>query len=117
MNEEKTTTPGPEHLSPNVAAALCYFLWMVGGIVFYLTSKNEYVRFHAMQSLLFSAAIAVIYVFLMVFGFMLWFLLGIVSILIYTAVFAVWLLLMIKAYQGEKFKLPYLGQMAEKLIK
>jgi len=53
---------------------------------------------------------------LQIFGFFLWFLLAIVLYLAYAAVFALWILLMIKAYQGEKFKLPIIGQLAEKLV-
>jgi uncharacterized membrane protein len=90
---------------------------LAGGIIFFTTSKDPYVRFHAMQSILFNAAIAVIYTAMMIIGFMLWFLLGPILYLLWAAAFGIWIILMIKAYQGEKFKLPYIGQLAEKLCK
>ena len=117
MNEEKIEPTGRHELDPKVMAVLAYFLWLVGGIVFYAQSKNAFVRFHAMQSILFTAFAAVIYVFFMTFGFLLWILLAPVSILTWMLIFGVWIVLMLKAYQGEKFKLPIIGQMAERFIK
>ena len=115
--QEQLNEPIKENLDPKVSATLAYFLWLIGGIVFFVISKNPYVRFHAMQSILFNASVAVIYIFFMIFGFMFWILLGPLSYLLWMAGFAVWIILMIKAYQGEKFKLPIIGKYAEKLAK
>lgn len=104
-------------LDPKVIALLAYLLWIVGGIVFFATSKDSYVRYHAMQSILFNIVIFILYIFLMVFGFAFWFLLPIVAIIIWTLIFATWIVLMVKAYQGLRFKLPVIGQMAEKFSK
>lgn len=103
-------------LDPKVLSVLAYFLWLVGGIVLFATSKNPFVRFHAMQSILFSIVVAILEVLLIIFGFLFWFLLGVILYLVWAAVFAVWILLMIKAYQGERFKLPIIGQLASKLV-
>lgn len=103
-------------IDPKVLAVLSYFLWLIGGIVLFAVSKNQFVRFHAMQSIIFNIVVALLAAVLQIFGFLLWFLLGVVLWLAYMAIFAVWILLMIKAYQGEKFKLPIIGQLAEKLV-
>ena len=103
-------------LDPKVLAVLAYFLWLVGGILFFATSKDSYVRFHAMQSILFNAVVAALYIFLTIFGFIFWFLTGVIAILLWAAIFAIWIVLMVKAYQGERFKLPIIGKLAEKLV-
>jgi uncharacterized membrane protein len=109
-------------IEPNLAAALSYVLSIITGIIFFVIEKeNKYVRFHAMQAILFGAAWIV-----------LWIVLGIVSLgLIFVPVigwiinaviylglglggFILWLFLMYKAYQGERFKLPIIGDIAEK---
>lgn len=111
-------TSGPDAsstgLDTNLAAALSYALGFVTGIVFLLVEKNSrFVRFHAMQSTLVFLAACVVWVVLSVlglFGAMLkMFILIPVSI-------AVWLILMYKAFQGEKFKLPYFGDLAESKV-
>ena len=101
-------------LEENVACALCYVLTWFTGLIFYLVEKeNKNVRFHAMQSLLLFIGVFIIY---FVFSWMLffipfmWMLLSLFGLL----VFILWIVLIIKAYQGEKFKLPIIGDMAEK---
>lgn len=109
-------------LDPNLAALLSYLLGIVGGLVFFLVEKkNTYVRFHAMQSVLLFAAFVVGWVVLIVLGIVLSYLpcLGsIVSSLLGLALWlgyvVLWIVMMIKAYQGEKYKLPVIGDMAEK---
>lgn len=97
-------------MAPNVAAALSYLALFVTGIIFLLIEKeNDFVRFHAMQSVAFSVAL---------FGITL--VLGITIIgaflipLVQLAGFVVWIVLMWKAYNNEKFMLPVIGQFAEK---
>ena len=114
-DEIKPEDLNPSGLDPKVLAVLSYFLWLVGGIVLFAVSKNAYVRFHAMQSILFGISVAAIEVILIIFGFFLWFLLAVILWLVWAVIFATWIILMIKAYQGEKFKLPIIGQLAEKL--
>lgn len=101
-------------LEENLACALCYVFAWVTGLIFYLVEKeNKNVRFHAMQSLLLFIGVFIIY---FVFSWMLffipfmWMLLSLFGLL----VFILWIVLIIKAYQGEKFKLPIIGDMAEK---
>ena len=94
----------------NVAAALSYFLGFVTGAIFLVIEKrNRFVRFHAMQSTIFFAIAVLAQILLRIIpavGFLLW----LFVILPVSAV--VWLLMMYKAYQGEEFKLPLIGQWA-----
>lgn len=94
----------------NVAAALSYLVGFVTGIIFLLVEKeNKFVRFHALQSTLFFVAVVLIDVLLQVIP-LLGFLIVVFIIIPVSAV--VWLLMMYKAYQGEEFKLPLVGQWA-----
>jgi uncharacterized membrane protein len=106
LHTEKTSTG----FDANVAAALTYLVGFVTGIIFLLVEKeNKFVRFHAMQSTLLFIGIILVDVVLNMIPF-LGFLVVIVIVIPLSA--ALWLLLMYKAYQGEEFKLPLVGQMA-----
>ena len=94
----------------NVAAALSYLVGFVTGLIFLLVEKdNKFVRFHAMQSTLVFAGIVAIDILLQIVP-----ILGaLVVVFVVIPLSAIlWLLLMFKAYQGEEFKLPLVGQMA-----
>ena len=97
-------------MQPNLAALLSYLLGFVSGIVFFIIEKeNKFVRFHAMQSIItfgFLFVLGVILPFIPILGWMLIPLLWIFNIVI-------WIILMIKAYQGEEFKLPVAGEIAK----
>lgn len=100
-------------IQANVAALLSYLLGVITGVIFYLIEKeNKFVRFHAIQSSITFGALLVLGIvlgFLPVIGVMFMPILGIAEIIL-------WIFLMIKAYQGEKFKLPVVGDMAEKYV-
>ena len=96
----------------NVAAALCYSLGWVTGLLFFATEpQNRFVRFHAMQSMLVFGAACMLLVLCLSIPFLGW----ILSIFVFYGSAVVWLLLMFKAYQGERFKLPVAGDMAERI--
>jgi uncharacterized membrane protein len=112
-------------LDPNLAGMLCYLFGWVSGLIFFLIEKdNKFVRFHAMQSILLNVALIALYVvsgiltamlfFVPVLGKMLISLIGIIMMIVPLAFLGLAILLMVKAYQGEKFKLPIIGDMAEK---
>lgn len=107
-------------LDENVAGALCYVLGFVSGIVFLLMEKDsKFVKFHAIQSIAISLLFVVFdrIVVALLYGLfswsMIWFVAGLSS-LIYLAGLIIWLVLIVKAFQGEKFKLPVIGDIAEK---
>ena len=118
------------NLDENVASLLCYVLTWLTGIIFYLVEKeNKTVRFHALQSILTFIPLTVLGWILGWIGrpsvgwgygytgysynpgipALVW-----VSYGIWALTAILWLILIIKAYQGEKFKLPIVGDIAEK---
>jgi uncharacterized membrane protein len=106
LHTEKTSTG----LAANLAAALSYLVGFVTGIIFLLVEKeNKFVRFHAMQSTLLFLGIVAIDILLQIVPI----LGGLVVFVVVVPLSAIlWLVLMFKAYQGEEFKLPLVGQMA-----
>jgi len=112
MTNSKTQGTG---LPKNSAAALSYVVLWLSGLFFLLMEKDPFVRFHALQSVV---AFAILTVLMGSFGVMASIplvgpILLIFKPIISLAGFAIWLVLIIKAYQGEKFKLPYIGDWAE----
>jgi len=104
------------NIEENIASMLCYLGGWITGLIFFLIEKeNKTVRFHALQSLITFIGVFVVYIFL---SFISWFVpfLWIFNVLFGLLVFILWILLMIKAYQGEYFKLPIIGDIAEKNI-
>ncbi len=98
-------------MQPNIAALLSYVLGIITGIIFYLIEKeNKFVRFHAMQSIVVFGFLFVLGIVLSVIPVIGWALLPV----LWVVDLIVWVLLMIKAYQGEYFKLPIAGDIAEK---
>ncbi|WP_201367443.1 DUF4870 domain-containing protein, partial [Dictyobacter formicarum] len=84
---------------------------------FIMEKKNRLVRFHAMQSILFTGAWTVINVILNVASANIGgagVALGCVSALVGLAFFVVWIICLVNAFQGKYFKLPYIGDYAEK---
>ena len=97
-------------LNKNMAGALAYVLGPVTGIIFLVIEKDPYVRFHAMQSI-------VVFIGLFVLQFILGltiFLLPLVP-LVGIVSFVLWLLLIYKAWQGQKWEVPLLGKFAKQL--
>ncbi|MBP8591363.1 DUF4870 domain-containing protein [Candidatus Shapirobacteria bacterium] len=97
----------------NSKAALTYLLGLITGIYFYVTEKeNAFIRFHARQSIIFSVVATV--------GGVILGIIPVINLLIYPlwglACFALWLLLMVKAYQGEEYKIPWLTDFVEEKI-
>lgn len=110
----KSVTSGTTSENQNLLAALTYLLWFVTGIIFLVIEKeNSYIRFHAMQSLAVFAPLTVLLLFLSMFSFVGVFL----NFLIFVLSVFVWVLLMYKAFNGERYKLPYIGEWAEKQLK
>ncbi len=98
-------------MAPNVAALLSYLLGWVTGLIFFLIEKeNKFVRFHAFQSIVTFGGLTVLTIVLMFIPVIGWALIPVV----YIAELVLWILLMVKSYQGDKLKLPIAGDMAEK---
>jgi uncharacterized membrane protein len=98
-------------LDENVAGLLCYVLGWLTGLVFLLLEKDsEFVKFHAMQSLVVFLGITVLSIalgFIPYIGWVISSIIGLIGLIL-------WIVLMIKAYQGERWKVPVAGDFAEK---
>lgn len=106
MKEQNEVTT---ELDKTTLAALSYVLFFITGFFFYLLYKDKFVRFHAKQSVL-------------VFGslFILFFLFGALGLsditqLLSILIFILWLVLIYKAWLGQEWKVPVLGDMAQNL--
>ena len=135
-NPQPATPSTGSGLDPKIAAALSY-IWIVGLIFFFIEKENRFVRFHAVQSIIFGIASMVIIGVLAVLAVILTFVFSIggavvgggLGALIHLIVWLIWLIFWllwlafliglifaaVKAYQGQKFKLPIIGNMAEKI--
>ena len=100
-------------LTENVAGLLCYVLGWISGLVFILIEpENKFVRFHAMQSIIVFGALTIAHGVLDWIPFIGAFFAGIVLLL----GFILWIVLMIKAHQGKRYKLFRAGDLAEKWV-
>jgi len=110
-------------LDPKLAGLLCYILGIITGLIFFLIEKsNPVVRFHAAQSIVFSGAVIVLWIVLAILGVIIttvsWTLgnlYGLLTLILWLGLFVVWIVLLIKGYSGEKWKLPVLGDLAERM--
>jgi uncharacterized membrane protein len=112
-------------LPENLASLLSYVLGWLTGLIFLLIDKRPFVRFHAAQSVVVFLGFYILRAVLgVIFGFGWWYggfgfsslgalLLDLISLL----GLALWIVLMIKAYQGVRFKLPVAGDIAESLAR
>jgi uncharacterized membrane protein len=120
-NFSTVSTTGVE---PNIAAALSYVLGLITGIIFFVLEKdNRYVRFHAAQSIAASAIVILLWIGVSVVSGGLAFIpvLGTIAILVLTlglsiGTFILWVLLLVKAYQGEEWELPVAGGFARRMV-
>ena len=116
------TPPQPTStgLDQNIAGLLSYVLGPLTGLVFFLLEKeNRFVRFHAMQSIVVGVAsfafwivfsiLSTILAFVPVLG---WILSAVVGMVAGLGFFVLWIVLMVKAFQGEEWEVPVLGMYA-----
>ncbi len=117
--DKKKTSMG---IDENVAGLLCYLFGLISGLIFYFGEKEDkLVRFNALQSIALSITVIAVAIVLRIlnaiFGLIgAWFLVTLLSIVVWVGVLAVWIYLMVKAYQGEKIVLPVIGDICEKQI-
>ncbi|HOK48338.1 MAG TPA: DUF4870 domain-containing protein [Bryobacteraceae bacterium] len=123
QEQQYAAAPAPQAggLSENVAGLLCYVAGFITGIVFLSMAphnQSKFVRFHAWQFIFFSGAWIGLWIVNTILGMILpWALMIIVSLLslvVWLGGMVVWILLMVKASQGQKWQLPVIGPMAEK---
>ncbi len=112
-----------EGLAENVAGLLCYVLGWLTGIIFLLIDKRPFVKFHAAQSIVVFGGLTVIRIALLFLhgvvggGFISWGFVGLISLLVGLVTLVLWILLMVKAYQHEMFRLPVAAGIADGFVK
>jgi uncharacterized membrane protein len=121
----QATQSAQSGMSENVAAFLCYLVGWVTGIIFFLIDKRPFVRFHAAQSIvvfgglhLISIVVGIIFGAGMMVrggGFVGFGMGAALYSLLNLVAFVLWILLMVKAYQHEKFEVPIAAGIAKGL--
>jgi uncharacterized membrane protein len=110
-----------EGLQENVAGLLCYVLGFITGIIFLLIDKRPFVKFHAAQSIVVFGGLFILRLGLGFMGGMMggglvgWGVLGMIGLVISLITLVLWILLMVKAYQHEMFKVPIAAPIAENI--
>lgn len=112
---DKKTSLG---LSENIEGALCYSFGFITGLIFlFLEDDNQFVKFHAIQSTIVFLPLSIIYIaiiFLPMFGMIMNMMYWPVVVPIFSFIIIIfWLFMMYKAFIGERYKLPLVGDFAE----
>lgn len=108
-NQPQPTSTG---LSDNAAGALAY-VTIIPAIIFLIVepyNKNSYVRFHSWQSIFLGIAAIAIDIVLTIIPIVGWILIPFVGL----GFLVLWIILLLKALKGQRFKLPFIGDLAEK---
>jgi uncharacterized membrane protein len=112
-------------LSDNAASGLAYITF-IPAIIFLVTApynQKSLIRFHSWQSIFLAIAWVAIWIVLAIFGTILSFaglylfmglLFGLIHLLLWLGFLIVWVLCLVKAFNGERFKLPFIGDLAAK---
>ncbi|MCO6510735.1 MAG: DUF4870 domain-containing protein [Aridibacter famidurans] len=115
-------------LDGNITALIGYIIGIVALILIFIEKDNKFVRFHAFQSVLYTVGFIVVYIAAMILITIITVvlgamsdILGLIGSLLYLLLFVVWLAWLIglimaavKSYGGNMWKLPIVGNMAEK---
>jgi len=104
--ETETFTKTGLKENDNIMAALAYLLGFVSGIIIYLIEKDKpdksrFVMFHAVQAIILGVV---------------WFIIAFVPIIGQLVILITWVIMLYKAYSGEEYHLPVIGDYAEKYI-
>ncbi|EMA45406.1 DUF4870 domain-containing protein [Halococcus saccharolyticus] len=129
-----TTGETESGLDENVAGALSYLFGLVSGLIFYLIEQdNPFVRFHAAQSMVLSGLLFVVYVALSIVGTVvssvlftststffvgsiISLVIGLIWLVLTLGTFALWVYLMVRAYQGKTQRVPIAAGIADNLV-
>ena len=111
-------------MSENVAGLLCYLAGWITGLIFFFIDKRPFVRFHAAQSIVVFGGLHIItHVLGLIIGVSFftggWGSFGAGFLVLHALnllTFVLWILLMVKAHQGERFKIPIASEVAEGFV-
>ena len=109
-------------LAPNVASLLCYICMPITAIIFLIIEKeNKDVQFHAWQGTVFGVGYIILIIALQILAAILGAIanfLGVIIGLLIPVVgiicLVLWIICLVKSYQGERWKIPYIGDFAAK---
>ncbi len=121
---EPTSSQKGTGLAPNIASLLCYICTPITGIIFILLEKEDKeVQFHAWQATTFGLGYIAVVISLEIFSAILGAIVSFIGVVVGLLVplagliaFIIWIIALIKAYQGEHWKIPYIGDFAEKKV-
>lgn len=110
LSDQPQTQTG---LTKEAAAALSYILGPISGLLFLLLEKDEFIRFNAMQSIVVSMSALIVYYFLRIFqNFIPLPLIPLFGLL----VISLYLVILYKVSQGEKWDVPVFGKITSRLL-
>ena len=127
MSSEPVSSSPTSGLEANVAGLLCYLFGWVSGLIFLLLDKRSFVRFHAAQSIGLCVGAGVVMIAFWIItlvlgiitaimgapvGFLTVFLFPVLMI----AIFGLFIFCMYKAFKNEKFKVPVIGNIVERMV-
>ena len=124
--EQPPFPPAPSLSGTSIAAILSYFLgWFSGLLIFLFAGQNRYVRFHALQSLLFFGIINVLDIAIISFESIRWLRIpfpyisgfGVLFFILINVVACIgWLVGIISAARGRYYRLPFVGDLAARCL-
>ena len=111
-------------MADNVAGALCYLAGFITGILFLVLepyNRKREIRFHAFQSIFLNVAcfglwivLSVLMLVLSAIPFVGWVLAFLLPVALSLGFLALWIMLLVKTFNGQKWVLPFIGPLAEK---
>ena len=123
-NQDALTGPTSTGVDPRLSAVLCYTGWWVSGLIFLIIEQQHRgVRFHAAQSVVLFGGLSVLIgvlsaasVGMLVVSAAAFQAARLLVYIVWLAAVAVWMLLMLKTYQGETWRVPFASDLAARLI-
>lgn len=110
MQEKGTPPVSSSGLDQNTAATLSYVLGFITGLIFlFMEKENKFIRFHAMQSTVISLSLLLLNTVLGFIPIVGW----ILAALITPVALIIWILCMVKAYQGQWYEFPIAGKFSK----
>ncbi|PTL39429.1 DUF4870 domain-containing protein [Alkalicoccus saliphilus] len=113
MQDKHSSPTSSSGLSQNTAAALSYVLGFITGLIFlFLEKDNKFIRYHAMQSIVISVSLIILNTVLGFIPFIGWFF----NLILAPVGLVIWIICIVKAYQGEWFEFPIAGPFSKEQI-
>ena len=122
-NRDVLTGPTSTGVEPRLAALLCYSAWWISGLIFLIIEQqHRTVRFHAAQSLVLFGGLSLVIgmlsagsVGMLVVSAAAFQAARLLVYLVWIAAVAIWMLLMLKTFQGETWRVPFASDLAARL--